>query len=304
MAGGGYVSSQHRAAGIAAVATAAVLWGTVGPIASLYPEGTAFQFATMRNLVGIMLLWTLVALSKNKRRYQRKDLFPLMLGGIGTAGFMPFYTLGFQRAGVAVAAIVAIGSAPIFTGIVARVLFKRTPGRPWFIGTGLAVVGVVLLNLPSGDTQVNLAGVLFASVCGFAYALQATGMELLSRRHHPVQSVAPIWTLGTIIQAPIVFGRDFSFLGDPLLLAGTIYGGVFTVAITFSMFTYGLSKIGAPTAVTVGLMEPITAAVLGVTLLDERIAPLGFVGIAIVLAGLVVVSRPEDTSPRSVIVEP
>ena len=298
------MTKNQRVLGIRSVGSAAALWGTVGPVVQLYPEGTAFQYATMRNIFGVITLWLMVSLLKSRTRYTRQDLGPMLLGGIGTAAFMPFYTLGFQRAGVAVAAIVAIGSAPIFTGIVARVLFKRTPGRPWFIGTGLAVIGVVLLNLPSGDTQVNLAGVLFASVCGFAYALQATGMELLSRRHHPVQSVAPIWTLGTIIQAPIVFGRDFSFLGDPLLLAGTIYGGVFTVAITFSMFTYGLSKIGAPTAVTVGLMEPITAAVLGVTLLDERIAPLGFVGIAIVLAGLVVVSRPEDTSPRSVILEP
>lgn len=298
------MTKNQRVLGILSVGSAAAMWGTVGPVVQLYPEGTAFQYATMRNIFGVITLWLMVMMLKSRTRYTRQDFGPMLLGGVGTAAFMPFYTLGFQRAGVAVAAIVAIGSAPIFTGIVARILFKRTPGKPWFIGTGLAITGVVLLNLPSGDTTVNLAGVMFASVCGLAYALQATGMELLSRRHHPVQSVAPIWTLGTIIQAPIVFGRDFNFLADPLLLAGTIYGGVFTVAITFSMFTYGLSKIGAPTAVTVGLMEPITAAALGVTLLGETIAPLGYLGIAIVLAGLVVVSRPEDTSARAIIVEP
>ena len=280
------------------------MWGTVGPIVQLYPEGTAFQYAAMRNVFGILTLWLMVWFLKTKTRYTKQDIWPMLLGGAGTAAFMPFYTLGFQRAGVAVAAIVAIGSAPIFTGIVARILFKRTPGKPWFIGTGLAVAGVALLNAPTGETNVQLAGVMFATVCGLAYACQATGMEMLSRRHHPVQSVAPIWTVGTILQAPIVFGKDFSFLSEPLLLGGTIYGGVFTVAITFSMFTYGVAKIGSATAVTVGLMEPITAAALGVTLLGETITTLGVVGIGFVLAGLVVVSRPEGTSARSVLVEP
>lgn len=298
------MAKNQRLLGILAVGTAASMWGTVGPVVQLYPEGTAFQYAAMRNLFGIAALWLMVALLKQRTKYTKQDVWPMLLGGVGTAAFMPFYTLGFQRAGVAIAAIVAIGSAPIFTGIVARVLFKRTPGKPWFIGTGLAVFGVALLNFPSGDSQVHIDGVLFATVCGLAYAFQATGMEMLGKRHHPVQSVAPIWTVGTILQAPIVFGKDFSFLSDPLLLAGTVYGGVFTVAITFSMFTWGIARVGSATAVTVGLMEPITAAALGVTLLGETIAPIGVIGIVSVLAGLVVVSRPDNTSPRSVLVEP
>ena len=288
------MSSQHRAVGIAAVATAAVLWGTVGPIASLYPEGTAFQFATMRNLVGIMLLWTLVALSKNKRRYQRKDLFPLMLGGIGTAGFMPFYTLGFQRTGVAIASVLAIGAAPIFTGIVGRIVLGRVPSRNWFIGTGLAVIGIVGLNWPSQGTSVQVAGAFFALMAALSYALQATGMEMMGNRLSAVQSVAAIWTVGTILQFPIVIGRDFTFLAEPILLIGVIYGGIFTCAISFSMFTWGIARIGAPTAVTVGLMEPITTTALGVFVLNEVLTSIGVVGIVFVLAGLVVVSRQEQ----------
>lgn len=296
------MAKNHRLAGILSVGTAAAMWGTVGPIVQMYPEGTAFQYAAARNVFGVIALWIMVLFLKQKTRYTREDVKPILFGAVGTAAFMPFFTLGFQRTGVAVAAIVAIGSAPIFTGIVSRIMFKRTPGRAWVIGTGLAVIGIVLLNAPSGETTVNLSGVLFASVCGLAYSFQATGMEMLTRRHHPVQSVAPIWTVGMILQSVIVIGKDFSFLSDPLLLAGAVYGGVFTVAISFSMFSYGLKQIGSSTAVTVGLMEPITAAVLGVTLLDEQLSMLGYLGIIVVLAGLVVVSRPGKTPP--IVLEP
>jgi DME family drug/metabolite transporter len=250
----------------------------------------------MRNLVGIMLLWTLVALSKNKRRYQRKDIFPLMLGGIGTAGFMPFYTLGFQRTGVAIASVLAIGAAPIFTGIVGRIVLGRVPSRNWFIGTGLAVIGIVGLNWPSEGTSVQVAGAFFALMAALSYALQATGMEMMGNRLSAVQSVAAIWTVGTVMQAPIVIGRDFTFLTEPILLIGVIYGGIFTCAISFSMFTWGIARIGAPTAVTVGLLEPITTTALGVFVLNEVLTSIGIVGIVFVLAGLVVVSRRDEQS--------
>jgi drug/metabolite transporter (DMT)-like permease len=42
-------------------------------------------------------------------------------------------------------------------------------------------------------------------------------------------------------------------------------------------------------------MEPITAAALGVTILNEKITSLGFLGIALVLIGLFIVGRPVKT---------
>ena len=296
------MTKNHRLTGILAVAAAATMWGTVGPVVQLFPEGTAFQYATMRNIFGVITLWLMVALSKDKRRYQKSDIFPVLVGGIGTAAFMPFYTLGFQRTGVAVASMLAIGAAPLFTGLLGRVAFGRRPERNWFIGTGLAVVGIAALNAPTEGTTVKVAGAVFALGAALSYTFQATGMEMATKRLSAVQCVAPIWTIGMLLQAPLVIGRDFSFLSDPILVAGVIYGGVFTVAISFSMFTWGVARVGAATAVTVGLMEPITTATLGVTVLGERLSTLAFVGIVFVLAGLVVVSRPGKTPP--IVLEP
>ena len=298
------MTKNHRLAGILSVGAAATMWGTVGPVVQLFPEGTAFQYATLRNFFGVLVLWLMVAFSKNKQRYSREDLFPIFVGGLGTACFMPFYTLGFQRTGVAVASMLAIGAAPLFTGMLGRVAFGRKPERNWFYGTGLAVVGIALLNAPTGGTTVKVAGALFALGAAMSYTFQATGMEMMTKRLPAVQCVAPIWTVGMLLQAPITIGRDFSFVTDPLLLAGVIYGGVFTVAISFSMFTWGIARVGAATAVTVGLMEPITTAALGVTVLGEKLSALALVGIVFVLAGLVVVSRPGKTAAPPIVIEP
>ena len=284
--------SNGRALGICAVALGTIIWGTVGPVVRLFPEGTEFQYSLVRNLTGTTALWLLVLFSKNKKRYTKQDIVPILVAGTGAALFFPLFILAFQLTGVGVAAVVSIGVAPIFVGFIAWIALKQPPGRQWVIGTLIAVTGVVGLNWPSGNNTVNILGIGFALAAAFGYSLQATGMGMISKRHTPFQCVAPMFTIGTLFQAPLSYGRDFSFLQDPILLMGTLYGGIVTVAVAYAFFIYGISRIGAATAVTVGLMEPLTASILGVLLLGETVSAIGIVGSALILTGLVVVGRP------------
>ena len=284
--------SDGRALGISAVALGTIIWGTVGPVVRLFPEGTEFQYSLIRNLTGVSALWLFVLFSKDKRRYTKQDIVPILVGGIGATLFFPFFILAFRLTGVGVAAVVSIGVAPIFVGLIAWIALKQPPGKQWAIGTVIAVAGVVALNWPSGDNTVSFLGVAFAMAAAFGYSMQATGMGMISKRHTPFQSVAPMFTIGTILQAPLSYGRDFSFLQDPVLLLGVLYGGIVTVAVAYAFFIYGISRIGAATAVTVGLMEPLTASILGIVLLGETVSAIGIVGSVLILAGLVVVSRP------------
>jgi DME family drug/metabolite transporter len=246
----------------------------------------------VRNLTGVSALWLFVLFSKDKRRYTKQDIVPILVGGIGATLFFPFFILAFQLTGVGVAAVVSIGVAPIFVGLIAWIALKQPPGKQWAYGTLVAVTGVVALNWPSGDNTVSFLGVAFALAAAFGYSMQATGMGMISKRHTPFQCVAPMFTIGTILQAPLSYGRDFSFLQDPVLLMGVLYGGIVTVAVAYAFFIYGIARIGAATAVTVGLMEPLTASILGVVLLGETVSAVGLIGSVLILAGLVVVSRP------------
>ena len=284
--------SDGRVLGIFAVALGTIIWGTVGPVVGLFPEGTEFQYSLIRNLTGVSTLWLLVLFSKNKKRYTKQDIVPILVGGTGAALFFPFFILAFQLTGVGVAAVVSIGVAPIFVGLIAWIALKQPPGKQWALGTVVAVAGVVALNWPSGNNTVSFLGVAFAMAAAFGYSMQATGMGMISKRHTPFQCVAPMFTIGTIFQAPLSYGRDFSFLQDPVLLLGVLYGGIVTVAVAYAFFIYGISRIGAATAVTVGLMEPLTASILGVVLLGETVSAIGIVGSVLILTGLVVVSRP------------
>ncbi|NBO34967.1 MAG: hypothetical protein EBU89_03395 [Actinobacteria bacterium] len=290
--------SDGRALGISAVALGTILWGTVGPVVKLFPDGTAFQYSLVRNLSGTTALWLMVLFSKNKRRYTKQDIVPILVAGTGAALFFPLYIKAFELTGVGVAAVVSIGVAPIFVGLIAWIALKQPPGKQWAYGTLVAVTGVVALNWPSGNSTVNVLGIGFALAAAFGYSLQATGMGMISTRHTPYQCVAPMFTIGTIFQAPLSYGKDFTFLRDPVLLLGALYGGVVTVALAYAFFIYGIARIGAATAVTVGLMEPLTASILGVVLLGETVSAIGILGSVLILAGLVVVSRPPKETAK------
>lgn len=49
----------------------------------------------------------------------------------------------------------------------------------------------------------------------------------------------------------------------PKGLAAALYLGVATTAIAYALFAVGVARLGAPTAVTISPLEPVTAAVLG-----------------------------------------
>lgn len=289
-------SQRERTLGVIAVGIGAMFWGTIGPVIQLFPDGVSFQYSAFRSLFGSAILWFVIVLSKNRTRYSRQDVKSILLAGLGSGGFLPFFSLGFERTGVAVASVVAIGLAPIFVGLISWALSKKSPGKTWVVGTTFGIVGITALNWPGEDARVNFAGFVFAALAAFSYSWQAIGMSDLSKRHGPFQTVAPAFTVASLIQIPLTFGKSYEFLSDPKLLVGAVYGAIATLALAYSLFAYGVSRIGPANAVTVGLLEPITAATLGVTVLGERINFLGFTGIIMVLIGLFIVGRPQKTS--------
>ncbi len=288
---------NHRLVGVLAVGLASTIWGTIGPVIKLFPEGSSFQFALLRYAIGATFLWVIIAFAKNHTRYLKADVIPILVAGIGAGAFMGFYILSFQRTGVAVASVVSIGMSPIFVGLLSWLINREIPRRPWVLGTLFGVVGVASLNWPSSQNELDISGLLFALLAALSFASQAMGLNALAKRHSALQTVAPTFTVAAIMYIPIAYKLDFQFLTDLVLVLGVIYGGLATITVAAALFAFGINKIGPANAVTVGLMEPITAATLGVALLGEQLSRVDLLGIMLVLIGLVIVGQTANSRP-------
>jgi DME family drug/metabolite transporter len=78
--------------------------------------------------------------------------------------------------------------------------------------------------------------------------------------------------------------------------------GLATTTVAYVLFGRGLRNLPAGPVTTLVLAEPVVATVLGVVVLGEHLVPLGWVGAALVLAGLalqgVASTRSSRTSAR------
>jgi drug/metabolite transporter, DME family len=76
------------------------------------------------------------------------------------------------------------------------------------------------------------------------------------------------------------------------------YLAVFTVYLAYRLFGRGLRHTPASTATTLTLAEPAVAAVLGVTVVGERLPAASWCGLAVLALGLVLLAVPVGAGRR------
>jgi DME family drug/metabolite transporter len=281
-----------RNTGIWLILAAAVLWGTTGTAQALAPAGSSPQaIGALRLAIGGSAL----ALSAYLRGGLRNLSWPPLLT-IAAGAFVALYQVTFFSAvlktGVAVGTIVGIGSAPMFAGILEYLVRKRRPARRWYFSTGVAVFGCLLLLLQSGDIRIDIVGVVLALAAGFSYAAYALAIKLLLPGRSPEDVTAVIFCLGAIFLSPLLFTADLAWLG---LVNGwllMLHLGLVATALSYWFFASGLKTVAASTAVTLSLAEPLTAAILGIVVVGERINAVSTLGLVLILSALLLLIVP------------
>jgi drug/metabolite transporter, DME family len=277
------------------VLTAAVLFGTTGTAQALGPEIDPLAVGSARIVVGGALL-AAVALLTGRASLGSGDRRLVLLSGVCVAAYQASFFAAVASTGVAVGTVVALGSAPAFTGLFGRVFAGERLEPRWFAATGLACAGVCLLTLGGGSGgEVSAPGIGLALVAGSGYAGYAVaGKRLLDRGGTPEGVMAAVFGTGAILLLPILAVTPTGELFSAQGLTLAVYLGAVTTTLAYVLFAKGLMQIGASETATLTLAEPVTAMALGILVLGERPTIAGAAGAALVLGGLTVLAlRPE-----------
>ena len=328
-----------HAAGVSAILVASLMWGTTGTAASFIPGVPPATIGAAAMGIGGLILG-LTAVRGVRRVFTTPGAVPLvLLGALALALYTLVFYVGMAWAGVAVGNVLALGSAPLFAGLIEWVVDRRPVSRRWVMATAIAIAGGVLLVVGrdhSADRRVLdpglpdnhvAAGIAIALLAGLSYASYTfVAARLISGRPSlvfsgPATSVpsvsapsspglaasapassapgldhrAAISSIQVVAAVPLLVVLALTagpVIAQPLSWGILLYLAIFPTAIGHSLLAFSLGRMRASTSTVFSLFEPVVAVVLAAVIVGEAITPIGWLGLAVVLAGLVILSTP------------
>ncbi|ALC86989.1 transporter [Bacillus sp. FJAT-22090] len=268
----------------------AILWGTTGTAQTFLPDNAhPFIISAGRSTVGgfslliIMVLWRKIKF----KTWPWKETF---YAAICIALFQLLFFSSVKLTGVAIASVVAIGSAPVFSGIIEWLFLKLRPSRIWVISTLFAIVGCLFLFLNKGEITINPIGIMYSLIAGMIFALYTISSKSLLEKEEAIPAVAMTFSVSALLLMPFFFIYDVSWLKEAGNIGIIFYLGLATTSIAYVLYARGLNKIPSSSALTLSLAEPTTAAILGVFIVGENLSTMSWIGILLLLGSIVVLT--------------
>lgn len=263
-------------------AMAPAIWGSTYLVTTeLLPQGYPLRVAMLRALPAGILLLLLV------RQLPRGAWWGRVLV-LGALNFSVFWWLLFVAAyrlpGGVAATVGAI--QPLIVILLARLLLGSTI-RPLAIAAALSgMVGVALLIL---TPQAALDPLGIAAGLGGAVSMAAG--TVLSRRWQP--PVSPLtftaWqlTAGGLLLLPVALLLEPPL---PALSADNLLGfahlGLIGAALTYILWFRGIARLEPSVVSSLGFLSPMTAVILGWSVLGQSLSPMQIAGMVVVLGSV------------------
>lgn len=286
-------------ASTALVVLAALFWGLSGGIGGiLMAEGwDPFVVSFYRGGIGLLCVLAWLALRPAGHGLgDRRLWFWSVIAGLGVAGNFSFYFLSIAHGSVAVAATLMY-CAPVFVYLASFALKLESPTALKWAAIALVMVGVALLTqiYDVSIGNVTLIGAVAGLLSGLSYAIFIFGFKYAAPHGSP-QSILSISfvVLALVLIWPAGFEETWAAIGTPDWPLFLVLG-VFGAGLSFVFYIIGLNHTAPAVASIVAMVEPVTATLFGVVILNESLVItqiLGMVLILITVTALSVFSGP------------
>ncbi|MFK3733030.1 DMT family transporter [Streptomyces sp. NPDC088090] len=212
--------------------------------------------------------------------------------GLGLAVFQTAYFAAVESTGLAVGTVVTLGAGPVLIAIGARVTMGERLGLGGLAAVVGALAGLAVLVLGGGGAEVRLAGVGYAvlSAAGFAALTLLTRRLGRSGAGAAGSLVSTAWTFGVsalvVLPLAVVEGLLPHTEDVVRLLLLLLYVAAIPTALAYALYFAGAAVVRAATVSVIMLLEPVSAALLAVTLLDEELTATTVLGTVLLLAAV------------------
>ena len=276
---------------------AACFWGSMGIfVRGLGEYGfSPIQIVSIRiTLAALMFCGLLLAKNRSGFKIRLRDI-PLFLGlGFGSILFFTVcYFSAITMMPLSTAAIL-LYTSPIWIVLMSAIFFREKMNAPKLVALALAFGGCVLVSGISGE-GISLKGLLFGLGSGIGYGLYSILSTVALRRYSPYTVTTYTFSLAAIgswfISSPTDMLSKFSAASDlSWLVFFCILTALVTAVIPFLSYTLGLRTVEASKAGIIATLEPMVATVIGIAYFSEALTLLSGMGIALILAAVILLN--------------
>ena len=277
---------------------AGCLWGSIGLFIRLMSDAGAsaatISFLRMAFAFVILLVVTVIRSGISAFRVSGRVLFfSAMLGLVCHGVYNVFYSWAVVRIGVTVSAVL-LNVAPVFTAILSALFFHERLTSHKCIALLINVIGCVLAATGGQYTAASLSvsGILFGVASGLCYALTAIFGKLAGEDSDPFVVSTYSYLFAALFLAVFMRPWETSItLTPPIVWLGFLYALIPT-AIGYLLYYQGVQQIQESSKVPViASMETVTAAILGVLVLGEKLTVIHYLGIVVVMVSIVLMQH-------------
>ena len=283
------------------------LWGTaMTAMAPLIPTGGPWLVASLRLLPAgiVVLLW--VRASGRSLRIDSRDLGWFGLFTLVDAClFQAVLARGLEQTGAGLGSVL-IDSQPLMVALLARALFAESINPVGWLGLGLGLAGILCLGVPAdllrhwwllaeqpAMQDLLQAGEAWMLLAALAMAFGTVLIRYASRHSDPVVTTGWHMLLGTLplllfsglergFAPPAWSGFDWTRMAFASLLGS---------ALAYGLFFWFASRRDLTGFSSLGFLTPVFALATGGWFLGERLAPLQWFGVFLVLLSVLCVSQ-------------
>jgi drug/metabolite transporter (DMT)-like permease len=273
--------------GIALMVLAALQWGLIGIVGRVAMEESVAPLSIAFWRAALGACWfALHARATGAAPLRARDRGRAIALGVGGVAVMYLSYLSAVRTGGVALASILLYSAPLWVAVGGWLGWGERPQSRELIPLGLTLLGVAAVALASGkpgDTlSLNPRAVGWGLLSGVTYALYYLMGRPLFAHNTPSRVLAWALAVGAVALAPFV---NFDRLSPRAWVAVGFLSAICTFG-AYLAYAYGVQRLPPSRAATVATLEPVVALGVAYAVWGEHLRPLGLLGAALVIAGI------------------
>ncbi|MHA6260309.1 DMT family transporter [Sporosarcina sp. CAU 1771] len=223
---------------------------------------------------------------------KKEDILKIcLLGWVGISVYHFGITFGEETVSAGTAGML-IGSAPIFTALIAVVLLKERLSAFAWLGMLVGIIGILLITIGSEGASFAISkGALLILMAAIATSIFFVFQKPLLARYNAIELTAYFTWAGTL-PFFIYFPGLLDGIQGATLEANisAIYLGIFPAAIAYVTWAIALSIGNTGSVASMMYAEPVVAVIVAWFWLKEFPSALSIVGGLIAISSIVIVN--------------